>query len=115
MVGVSDGSLGVIAYSAEGKYPLRRRLLISCYPQIVIPPESLVGHPQFALGTWDFLQGGQDRLFPTSAVMPYLDRWKSVYPNSTIHYFPDGEHDFSFYATHSQKLLKTLLSVQRSP
>jgi pimeloyl-ACP methyl ester carboxylesterase len=109
MVGVSDGSLGVIAYSTAGKYPLRRRLLISSYPQIAIPLESLAGHAEFAKGKWDFLQGGQDRLFPATEVMPYLDRWKSLYPNTTVHYYPDGEHDFSFYAARSQNLLKSLL------
>ncbi len=106
LVGVSDGTLGVIAYSAQAKRPIHRRVLISCYPQIVIPPASLPGRPQFATGTWDFLQGGHDRLFPVQEVLPYLQRWESLYPNAHLHYFPEGEHDFSYYVANAADLLK---------
>lgn len=115
MVGVSDGTLGVIVYSAQGKRELRRRVLISCFPQIVLPAESLGGRPKFATGTWDFLQGGQDRLFPVDQVLPYLKRWETLYPNAHLHYFPEGEHDYSFYATHAQQLLTGFFEVVTKP
>lgn len=108
LVGVSDGTLGVIAYSANGKRAIHRRVLISCYPQIVIPPESLPGQAKFATGSWDFLQGGHDRLFPVQEVLPYLQRWESLYPNAHLHYFPEGEHDFSYYVANASDLLKGL-------
>jgi hypothetical protein len=110
LVGVSDGSLGVIAYTIGGKFPLRRHVLISSFPQIVIPPEALAGQTRFTTGTWDFFQGGQDRLFPTQQVLPYLNRWVAVYPNAHLHYFPEGEHDFSYYATHAAEMLKTIFA-----
>ncbi len=110
LVGVSDGSLGVIAYSMGGKRNLHRRVLISCYPQIVVSPDSLAGHREFATGTWDFFQGGRDRLFPSQQVLPFLETWKSVYPNTRLHYFPVGEHDFSFYATNASEELKGIFT-----
>jgi pimeloyl-ACP methyl ester carboxylesterase len=116
LVGVSDGSLGVIAYSIQSKYPLNRRVLISSFPQIVVPPESLASHGEFKTGTWDFFQGGRDRLFPSAQVEPYLRVWESTFPNVRLHYFPTGEHDFSFFAANASELLKDLwkLSPKKS-
>jgi pimeloyl-ACP methyl ester carboxylesterase len=111
LVGVSDGSLGVIVYSAQGRRRLHRRVLISSAPQLVLPVEALPGQPRFADGRWDFLQGGRDRLFPADEVVPYLQRWEKLYPNAHLHYFPDGEHDFSFYAEKASGLLTGLLAA----
>lgn len=111
MVGVSDGCLGVIAYSLQGAHPLRRRVLISSAPQLVLPLETLAGQPRFAQGTWDFVQGGKDRLFPADQVMPYLERFRAAYPNARVHAFPEGEHDFSWYAEHEPALLKTFFAA----
>lgn len=106
MVGVSDGSLGVIAYSLQGKRALRHRVLISSAPQLILPAESLAGQARFAQGTWDFVQGGKDRLFPADQVFPYLERFHSLYPNARVHAFAEGEHDFSWYAEHEPALLR---------
>ena len=111
LVGVSDGNLGVIAYSLQGKRALHRRVLISSAPQLVLPLESLPGQARFGTGTWDFLQGGRDRLFPPDQVVPYLQQWEKLYPNAHLHYFPDGEHDFSYYSNSAAALLKSLFSA----
>lgn len=113
MVGVSDGNLGVIAYSLQGGHALNCRVLISSAPQLVLPLESLPGQARFAQGTWDFLQGGRDRLFPPDQVVPYLQQWEKLYPNAHLHYFPDGEHDFSFYSEKASSLLKSLFSAEK--
>jgi pimeloyl-ACP methyl ester carboxylesterase len=108
MVGVSDGCLGVIAYSLQGARGLRQRVLISSAPQLVLPQENLAGHARFAQGSWDFLQGGRDRLFPPDQVFPYLQRFQGLYPNARVHAFPEGEHDFSWYAQQVPDTLKAL-------
>ncbi len=111
MVGVSDGTLGTIAYSLNGHYSLHRRILISCFPQIVLPMEQIQspGLASLKTGSWDFFQGGHDRLFPIDQVLPFLQTWEKNYPNVHVHYFPEGEHDFSFYAEYAQAELKKLL------
>ncbi|MDB5104139.1 MAG: hypothetical protein JWP91_1828 [Fibrobacteres bacterium] len=114
LVGVSDGCLGVIAYSLAGKRDINRRILISSAPQLVLPLESLPGRPRFAQGSWDFLQGGRDRLFPPDQVVPYLRQWEKTYANSRFHYFPEGEHDFSYYAANASDLLKSLFSTGKA-
>lgn len=111
MVGVSDGCLGVVAYSLQGSRPLHRRILISSAPQLVLPVESLVGRAEFKSGTWDFVQGGRDRLFPADQIMPYLERFRADYPNARIHFFPDGEHDFSWYIAHAPNLLESFFAT----
>lgn len=108
LVGVSDGTLGVIEYSKQGHHKINRRVLISCNPQIVLPFDSLAGRANFATGTWDFFQGGRDRLFPANQTIPYLQEWERAYPNTQLHYFPDGEHDFSFYSNHAAHLLQEI-------
>jgi hypothetical protein len=110
LVGVSDGCLGVIAYSVQGKREIRRRVLISSAPQLVIPLENLAGQAAFAKGSWDFFQGGQDRLFPSEQVIPYLREWERLYPNAHLHFYPEGEHDFSFYAEHAAEALRSVFS-----
>ena len=115
LVGVSDGCLGVIAYSLQGSRPLRRRVLISSAPQSVLPLENLPGQPRFAQGTWDFVQGGRDRLFPSDQVMPYLERFRALYPNTRLHGFPEGEHDFSWYSEHAPGLLRTFFAEKPGP
>ncbi len=105
MIGVSDGSLGVITYSLQGSHPLSKRVLISSAPQLVLPLESLAGQTRFTSGSWDFLQGGRDRLFPPDQVFPYLQRFTSLYPNAHLHGFPEGEHDFSWWVANQPQLL----------
>lgn len=108
LVGVSDGGLGVIAYSLQGRFALRRRVLISSAPQLVLPMEALPGQARFARGRWDFLQGGRDRLFPPDQVFPYLRRFESLYPNAKFHAFPEGEHDFAWYARNAREPMMAL-------
>jgi pimeloyl-ACP methyl ester carboxylesterase len=108
LVGVSDGCLAVILYSLSGKRAINRRVLISSFPQLVLSPESLAGQSRFATGSWDFLQGGRDRLFPSAQVLPFLQAWEKIYPNARIHFFPEGEHDYSYYAENASNLLKSL-------
>ena len=114
MVGVSDGSLGVITYSLQGSRPLRERVLISSAPQLVLPLGSLPGQARFADGTWDFVQGGKDRLFPADQVFPYLAQFQALYPNARVHPFPEGEHDVSWYAEHAPALLRTFFADSRT-
>jgi len=115
MVGVSDGCLGVVSYSLQGSRPLRHRVLISSAPQLVLPMESLPGQARFSQGTWDFVQGGKDRLFPSDQVFPYFSQFRALYPNAQVHAFPEGEHDFSWYAEHAPDLLRTFFEESRSP
>lgn len=110
LAGVSDGCLGVIRYSQVGKREVNRRVLISSYPRLALDPGSLSAQGRFASGRWDFLQGGKDRLFPIDQVLPLLREWEKTFPNTHVHYFPEGEHDFSYYAANAQELLKTLFS-----
>jgi pimeloyl-ACP methyl ester carboxylesterase len=111
LAGVSDGCLAVIRYSLEGKRGIRRRVLISAYPQLVVTPQSLAaGKNRIATGSWDFLQGGKDRLFPVAEVIPFLREWEKSFSNSRLHYFPDGEHDFGYYAQKAPELLRNLFS-----
>lgn len=115
LFGVSDGCQGVIAYSLQGKRAdsVVRRILVSGAPQLVLDADALPGRKRFAAGRWDFLQGGRDRLFPPDQVVPYLRRWEKLYPNAHLHYFPDGEHDFGYYAVKAPDLLKTLLLPEK--
>jgi len=90
-------------------------VLISSAPQLVLPLESLPGQARFTQGSWDFVQGGKDRLFPAEQVFPYLSQFRALYPNARVHAFPEGEHDFSWYAGHAPDLLRTFFEEPRPP
>ena len=118
LFGVSDGSLAVIRYGAEGRRIIRRKVLVSTLPQLAITQEALPAQRRFAEGRWDFIQGGDDRLFPAQAVVPFLKEWERLYPNAHLHYFQEGEHDFGYYAVHAPDLLRDLLKLgpmERNP
>jgi hypothetical protein len=98
LAGVSDGSLGVILYSLKANHPIRKRLLFSSYPQLAIDEKALRERKILYQGSWHFFQGGKDRLFPGEKVLPFLKLWKETVPNTVIHWYPEGLHDFSYYA-----------------
>ncbi len=98
LVGVSDGSLGVIRYSLFGKYSPSRLVLFSSYPQIALEGLNQPEQKMFAKGKWYFFQGGKDRLFPAQEVVPLLKKWEQTNPQMKLFYYPEGEHDFSFFA-----------------
>lgn len=115
LIGVSDGSLAVIRYGSGGRRRAQALILVSSLPQLALPPDRWQGDMRIAEGSWHFLQGGRDRLFPEATVLPYLREWVRRYPASRLHYFPEGEHDFSWYAIHAAPLLRELLGGGAPP
>lgn len=115
LIGVSDGSLAVLRYGRGGRRRSQALIMVSSLPQLAVPPGDLHGDMRIAEGRWNFLQGGRDRLFPKAYVVPYLREWVKLYPVSRLHYFPEGEHDFSWYATHASPLLRELLGAGVAP
>lgn len=109
LVGVSDGCLAVIRYGLEGRHRARRKILVSSLPQLALRPEDLA-RPRLAEGRWDFFQGGRDRLFPAAQVKPFLEAWTARHANATLHFHPDGEHDFGWYAVHAAPALRQALA-----
>lgn len=111
LVGVSDGCLGVIRYASTGRRRPGRMVLVSSLPQLAVTAEQLRSDPRLREGQWDFLQGGRDRLFPSQVVLPFLTDWESLNAKARLHFYPEGEHDFAYYATHAAPLLRSLLAV----
>lgn len=101
-VGISDGNFGILNYTLRGKYPLHTRILISSFLPAIFSlqdyPELSV-HPKFKMGSWHFFQGKIDRLFPFGQVEPFLTQWKQTFPHTSLHIFPNGLHDWSYYDT----------------
>ncbi|MFC1584008.1 hypothetical protein ACFL5V_00525 [Fibrobacterota bacterium] len=102
LAGVSDGCLAVIGYSLRTKHPIKRRLLFSSFPALVINREGVREQKVLYQGTWHFFQGGKDRLFPGEKVLPFLNYWEHTIPGTRVYWFPEGLHDFSFYAEHAE-------------
>ena len=110
LVGVSDGCLGVIRYASMGRRRAGIKLLVSSLPQLAVPDAQLQNDRRLLEGRWDFFQGGRDRLFPAEVVVPFLKDWERLNPEAHLHFFPEGEHDFSYYSTHAAALLRELLA-----
>ena len=99
LVGVSDGALGAIVYSAQGKRRVKDRLLASSFGKILgdAPAVANAG-PKMRDGRWRFLQGGNDRLFPSAQSKPWIEDFcREVRADCMLRFDPAGEHDWSYW------------------
>lgn len=112
VAGVSDGCLGALHYAAAGKRRPLRFLLFSAYPQIALSEENLLNAPAFRTTRWDIFQGGRDALFPSADVFPLLRKWEKANPRVRLHLYPEGEHDFSWYAEHAAGDIRKLFGAK---
>lgn len=100
LVGVSDGALGALVYSMEGKRRVKDRLLASSFGKLLGEARTLAGMDasRMRLGRWRFLQGGNDRLFPAGEARPWIEEFCSaVQADCMLRFDPAGEHDWSYW------------------
>lgn len=98
LVGISDGSLGVIAYSKLGKRKVVSRVLISSYGGLLGAASDLARDPAFKTGRWRFIQGGADRLYPSQETVPWIEGFcRNVGAECDLKFDPQGEHDWSYW------------------
>ncbi len=115
LAGVSDGGLGVVAYSLEGRRRVRSRLMVSTYAGLLADPLPLSRQPRAREGRWVFLQGGADRLFPSSRTRPWMrDFCSSLGSMQCLVRFDEaGEHDWSWWRAHRLDWLRHGLNPTR--
>jgi len=98
LVGVSDGSLGVLTYSLEGQRIVDNRLLMSSFGKFLGEPAGLAMQRKMQSGRFRFLQGGKDRLYPSDQSVPWInDFCKAVRVDCELRFDPEGEHDWSYW------------------
>ena len=112
IAGVSDGCLGALHYAARGKRKPLRFILFSVHPGLVLTADDLRRNPAFNSTRWDIFQGGKDRLFPSAEVFPMLQGWAKANPRVKLHLYPNGEHDFTWYAENVPDEIKTVLKMK---
>jgi acetyl esterase/lipase len=108
LIGVSDGCLGVLRYAREGLRKPGRFVMFSSYPPLAVNQDDLLKDPVYTSTRWDVFQGGRDRLFPAAQVFPLLQAWAKANAGVRLHLYPEGEHDFSWYAGHAAPEIKKL-------
>lgn len=99
LVGVSDGALGVLYYSAQGKRRVKDRLLASSFGNLLgDAPAIAASSSRMREGRWRFLQGGADRLFPVAQAKPWIEDFcRAVAVDCALRFDPAGEHDWSYW------------------
>ena len=98
LVGVSDGALGVLVYSMQGKRRVKDRLLVSSFGPALGPASQVAAALTAKSGRWRFLQGGSDRLYPPHETLPWIQEFcKKVGVDCDLKYDPAGEHDWSYW------------------
>lgn len=102
LAGVSDGGLGVVGYSLYGKRTVKSRLLVSTNLSAVSDAKNLSSAAKIRQGTWTFLQGGSDRLYPAASTVPWMETFCGALGRSQcqIRYDERGEHDWSWWTSH---------------
>ena len=98
LVGISDGSLGVLTYSLEGRRAVEERLLMSSFGGFLGEPQAIASPKKMQSGRWRFLQGGKDRLYPSDKTVPWITEFcKAVQVDCELRFDPEGEHDWSYW------------------
>ena len=100
MAGVSDGALGVFAYSVSGKRVVKSRLLVSGFLKFLGEPSDFANYSKLKEGNWYFLQGAKDRLYPSSITF-FWNRTFCQMPKIRCVLKEDslGEHDWGYWQT----------------
>lgn len=111
LVGVSDGGLGVVGYTLYGKRSVRGRLLVSTNLAAVADAKNLAEDPRARTGTWMFLQGGSDRLYPSDRTVPWMERFCSALGGKVcrIRFDERGEHDWSWWTLRRESWIREFL------
>lgn len=100
LVGVSDGALGVLVYSLEGRRAVEDRLLMSSFGKLLGDARAIAGanETRMRMGRWRFLQGGKDRLYPSGETVSWITEFcKAVQVDCELRFDPEGEHDWSYW------------------
>ena len=98
LVGISDGSLGVLVYSLEGRRAVDDRLLMSSFGAFLGGAVELAAPKKMQVGRFRFLQGGKDRLYPSDQTVPWITEFcKVVQVDCELRFDPEGEHDWSYW------------------
>lgn len=98
LVGVSDGALGVIVYSMQGKRRVKDRLLVSSFGKLLGEASAVAAGPKMRSGRWRFLQGGNDRLFPVGEAKLWIEDFcRAVGVDCALRFDPAGEHDWAYW------------------
>ena len=98
LVGISDGSLGVLTYSLEGRRAVEDRLLMSSFGGFLGEPQTIASQKKMQSGRWRFLQGGKDRLYPSEKTVLWITEFcKAVQVDCELRFDPEGEHDWSYW------------------
>ena len=98
LVGISDGSLGVIAYSMWGKRKIKNRILMSSYGESLGSAAQVAAQAPLKNGRWRFIQGGSDRLYPSEKTVPWIQEFcQNVGTQCDLKFDPQGEHDWTYW------------------
>lgn len=106
MLGISDGALGVIAYSLWGRRQIVSRVLISSYGASFGDAREIAAQPRLQAGRWRFIQGGSDRLYPAEVTVPWITQFcdgvdrgggEKAAVRCDLKFDPAGEHDWGYW------------------
>jgi len=108
LVGISDGGLGVAGYTLYGKRAVKARLLVSTNLSAVSDAENLSKTFKVREGSWTFLQGGSDRLYPSNRTVPWMERFCSALgvKQCKIRFDERGEHDWSWWTANRESWIR---------
>jgi pimeloyl-ACP methyl ester carboxylesterase len=116
LVGVSDGSLGVLAYSLEGRRAVDDRLLMSSYGGFLGEPQAIASQKKMQTGRWRFLQGGKDRLYPSDQTVPWITEFcKAVQVDCELRFDPEGEHDWLYWNDKRMDWIHEAVKMEKTP
>lgn len=119
MIGISDGATGAYFFAFRAPTPWASFLPFIGHPAVLankrlgvdgeMYPRNLLDRPFFIVNS------GNDRLYPTQRVIPYLDLMQRAGARIAFHPQPEAGHDTSWWPAEAENIRTFIAEHQRDP
>jgi predicted esterase len=119
LTGISDGATGAYFFALRETTPWASFLPLNGHLAVLANPDTGADgdlHPGNAVNKPFFIvNGGQDRLYPTRSVDPYVEHLKKIGTTVVYHPRPDAGHNVEWWPMERESFEKFVLDHPRDP
>ena len=119
LFGVSDGGTGAYYHAFKATTPWASFLPFIAHPVVLANPSSNAGGDMHVTNLRNkplfVVNGGQDRLYPTASVAPYLRLFREAGVFLDFRPQPEAGHDLSWWDAEADAIDAFMVNVQRQP
>jgi predicted esterase len=119
LTGISDGATGAYFLGLRDTTPWASFLPLNGHMAVLANPDTRADgdlHPGNAINKpWFIVNGGQDRLYPTRSVDPYIEHLKKIGTSVVYHPRPDAGHNVDWWPMEKDSFEQFVRDHPRDP